>query len=72
LLLLSISGFTHPDQLLLACNKLLGNSNVLLKFDEYPELEEAPDTIETLEKLIAAAVETWHTIGDQIQILNRH
>ena len=33
LLLLSISGFIHLDQLLLACNKLLGNSNVLLKFD---------------------------------------
>jgi len=29
LLLLSISGFIHLDQLLLACDKLLGNSNVL-------------------------------------------
>jgi hypothetical protein len=29
LLLLSISGFIYLDQLLLACDKLLGNSNVL-------------------------------------------
>jgi hypothetical protein len=33
LLLLSISGFVYLDQMLLACDKLLGNSNVLHKFD---------------------------------------
>jgi hypothetical protein len=33
LLLLSISGFIHLDQLLLACDKLLVNSNVLKQFD---------------------------------------
>jgi hypothetical protein len=33
LLLLSVSGFIQLDQLLLACDKLLANSNVLQKFD---------------------------------------
>ena len=34
----------------------------------YPELEHAPDTEETLRKLIEAAKEAWHAIDQQVLV----